>query len=139
MPAQTTPYGIASTVALDHSHAVNRVKDELAREGFGVLCEIDVAAIMNKKLNVEFRPYVILGACNPPLAFQALTAEPDIGLLLPCNVIVYVDDLSGETIVSAMDPVEAMKLTDNPRVRPIAEDVRGRLVRVLEGVEHAHA
>jgi uncharacterized protein (DUF302 family) len=135
MPAQTTPYGIASTVALDYSHAVARVKDELAREGFGVLCEIDVAAIMKKKLNVDFRPYVILGACNPPLAFKALTAEPDIGLLLPCNVVVYVDDLSGETIVGAMDPVEAMKLTDNPRVRPIAEDVRGRLMRVLEGVE----
>ena len=135
MPTQTTPYGIGSAIGLEYAKAVACVKDELAKEGFGVLCEIDVAAVMKKKLNVDFRPYVILGACNPPLAHQALTAERDIGLLLPCNVIVNADDVPGQTIVAAMDPVEALKLTDNPGVRPVAEEVREKLVRVLEAVE----
>ena len=134
MVTQTTPYGIGSTVDLDQSRALDLVKGELANEGFGVLCEIDVAAVMKKRLNVDFRPYVILGACNPPLAHRALTAERDIGLLLPCNVIVYQDDDPGRTVVAAMDPVEALKLTDNPDVRPVADDVRARLLRVLDAV-----
>lgn len=135
MTTQTTPYGIGTTVALDYPRAVARVKEELAKEGFGVLTEIDVAATMKKKLDVDFRPYVILGACNPPLAYKALTAERDIGLLLPCNVIVYADDTPGRSVVAAMDPVEAMKLADNPGVRPLAEDVRQRLTRVIDAVE----
>ncbi|HEX8941678.1 MAG TPA: DUF302 domain-containing protein [Gemmatimonadaceae bacterium] len=134
MTTQTTPYGIGTTIALDYPRAVERVKEALANEGFGVLTEIDVAATMKKKLDVEFRPYVILGACNPPLAYKALTAERDIGLLLPCNVIVYADDTPGRSVVAALDPVEALKLTDNPSVRPLAEDVRERLTRVLEAV-----
>ena len=134
MSTQTTPYAIGATVALDYSRAVDRVKEELGREGFGVLTEIDVAATMKKKLNVDFRPYVILGACNPPLAYKALTAERDIGLLLPCNVIVYADDTPGRSVVAAMDPVEALKLTDNPDVRPLADEVRERLTRVVEAV-----
>ena len=135
MTTQTTPYGIGTTIELDYPRAVARVKEELAKEGFGVLTEIDVAATMKKKLDVDFRPYVILGACNPPLAYKALTAERDIGLLLPCNVIVYADDTPGRTVVAAMDPVEAMKLADNPGVRPLAEDVRERLTRVIDAVE----
>ena len=134
MTTQTTPYAIGVTVALAYPRAVERVKDELAKEGFGILCEIDVAATLKKKLDVDFRPYVILGACNPPLAHQALTAERDIGVLLPCNVIVYADDAPGRSVVAAMDPAEALKLTDNPGVAPLAADVRARLVRVLEAV-----
>lgn len=135
MIAQTTRYGISTTVPLDYEHAVTRTKEALAAEGFGVLSEIDVAATMKKKLDVEFRPYVILGACNPPLAHRALSAERDIGLLLPCNVIVYADDVPGRSVVAAMDPVEALKLTGNDEIRPLAEDVKGRLTRVLEAIE----
>jgi uncharacterized protein (DUF302 family) len=135
MVAQTSLYGISTTIPVNYDEAVQRTKDALAAEGFGVLSEIDVAATMKKKLNVDFRPYVILGACNPPLAFQALTAERDIGLLLPCNVIVYADDDPAKSVVSVMDPVEALKLTGNDEIRPIAEDVRARLTRVLEALE----
>ena len=135
MIAQTTRYGISTTVPLDYEHAVARTKEALAAEGFGVLSEIDVAATMKKKLDVEFRPYVILGACNPPLAHRALSAERDIGLLLPCNVVVYADDTPGRSVVAAMDPVEALQLTGNEEIRPIAEDVKARLTRVLEAIE----
>jgi len=137
MITQTTPYAIGATVALDYARAVDRVKEELGREGFGVLTEIDVAVTMKKKLDVDFRPYVILGACNPPLAYKALSAERDIGLLLPCNVIVYADDTPGRSFVAVMDPVEALKLTENPDVRPLAEEVRERLTRVVEAVQRS--
>ena len=135
MVAQTTRYGISTTVPLDYDTAVARTKEALAAEGFGVLSEIDVAATMKKKLDVEFRPYIILGACNPPLAHRALTAERDIGLLLPCNVIVYADDVPGRSVVAAMDPVEALQLTGNDAIAPVAEDVKARLTRVLESIE----
>ena len=135
MVAQTTRYGISTTVPLDYEAAVARTKEALAAEGFGVLSEIDVAATMKKKLDVDFRPYVILGACNPPLAHRALTAERDIGLLLPCNVIVYADDVPGRSVVAAMDPVEALQLTGNDAIAPVAEDVKARLTRVLESLE----
>ena len=139
MIAQTTRYGIGTTVPLDYDRAVARTKEALAAEGFGVLSEIDVAATMKKKLDVEFRPYVILGACNPPLAHKALTAERDIGLLLPCNVVVYADDAPGRSVVAAMDPVEALQLTGNDDIRPIAEDVKARLTRVLQAIERTSA
>ena len=135
MVGQTTRYGIGVTVKLPYDEAVARTRDELAKEGFGVLTEIDVRATLRKKLDVEFRPYIILGACNPPLAHKALSAERDIGLLLPCNVIVYESDQPGTSVVAAMDPVEALALTGNDDVRPLAEEVRGRLERVLEGVQ----
>jgi uncharacterized protein (DUF302 family) len=135
MIEQTTRYGISVTVPLDYEQAVERTRAALAAEGFGILAEMDIAATLKKKLDVDFRPYVILGACNPPLAHQALTAEPDIGLLLPCNVIVRADDLPGRSVVAAMDPVEALALTGNEAIRPIAEDVKARLRRVLEAVE----
>jgi uncharacterized protein (DUF302 family) len=131
---QTTRYGISTTVELEYTRAVERTKEELAKEGFGVLSEIDIAATLKKKLDVDFRPYVILGACNPPLAHRALTAERDLGLLLPCNVVVYATDQPGRSVVAAMDPEAALELTGNPEVREIAAEVRARLERVLQGV-----
>lgn len=135
MVEKTTQYGIGTAITMSYTEALEHTKAALAAEGFGVLSEIDIAATLKKKLGVEFRPYVILGACNPPLAHRALSAERDIGLLLPCNVIVYAADEPGRSVVSAMDPVEALQLTGNADIRSIAEDVRGRLVRVLEAVE----
>jgi uncharacterized protein (DUF302 family) len=133
-----TRYGIGTTVNLPYGKAVERTKEELAREGFGVLSEIDVASTLKKKLDVDFRPYLILGACNPPLAHRALTVEPEIGLLLPCNVIVYAADDDQRSVVAAMDPVEALSLSDNEAIRPVAEEVRMRLQRVLASVEDGH-
>jgi uncharacterized protein (DUF302 family) len=135
MIEQTTRYGIGTTVSVEYDQAVKRTKEALAAEGFGVLTEIDVAATLKKKLDVDFRPYVILGACNPPLAYRALTAERDIGLLLPCNVIVYADDTPGRSVIAVMDPVEALQLAGNQDIRPLAEDVKARLTRVLEAIE----
>jgi uncharacterized protein (DUF302 family) len=134
MIEQTTRYGIGTTVALEYARAVERTRDELAKEGFGVLSEIDIAATLKKKLDADFRPYVILGACNPPLAHRALTAERDLGLLLPCNVVVYAADEPGRSVVAAMDPEAALELTDNPEVREVATEVRARLERVLSRV-----
>lgn len=135
MIQQTTPYGMSTTVPLAYAEAVARTKEALTQEGFGVLSEIDIATTLKKKLDVEFRPYVILGACNPPLAHRALMAERDIGLLLPCNVVVYASDDPGQSVVAAMDPVQALALTGNEDIRVVAEDVRVRLRRVLETVE----
>lgn len=136
MSAHSTPYGISTTVPLPYTTAVTRTKAALAAEGFGVLSEIDVAATLEKKLGVNFRPYVILGACNPPLAHRALEAELDIGLLLPCNVIVYAADQAGHSVVAVLDPVEALRLSGNDAIRPIAEEVKSRLTRMLDEIEH---
>ena len=138
MIEQTTRYGIATTVPLEYDRAVERTKEALGAEGFGVLTEIDVAATLKKKLDVDFRRYIILGACNPPLAYSALTAERDIGLLLPCNVVVYADDVPGRSVVAVLDPVEALQLTGNEKNRPLAEDVKARLTRVLEAIERTN-
>ena len=127
-------YGMSRTVRLRYEEALVRTREALAAEGFGVLTEIDVAATLRKKLGVEFRPYIILGACNPPLAHQALQAELDIGLLLPCNVVVYTAENPAETVVAALDPVEALSLSGNEAVQPIAREVRERLQRVLKQV-----
>lgn len=134
MIEQTTRYGIGTTVPLEHARALERTREELAKEGFGILSEIDIAATLRKKLDVEFRPYVILGACNPPLAYRALTAERDLGLLLPCNVVVYAADVPGQSVVAAMDPEAALELTGNEEVRAVAVEVRAKLERVLRGV-----
>jgi uncharacterized protein (DUF302 family) len=134
MAMQSSNYGMSVEVALGYDEAVEKAREELSKEGFGVLTEIDVKATMKKKLDVEFRPYIILGACNPPLAHQALSAESDIGLLLPCNVIVYASDDPGRCVVAAIDPVAQLELSGNRDIGPIAEQVKQRLQRVLEGV-----
>jgi uncharacterized protein (DUF302 family) len=134
MAEQTSRYGFAVRVPLRYEAAVERTREELAKEGFGVLTEIDVAATLKKKLDVGFRPYVILGACNPPLAHRALVAEPDIGLLLPCNVVVRAGADEGTSDVLAIDPEAALSLADNPGIGPVAADVGQRLRRVLDAV-----
>ena len=134
MIEQTTRYGLGTTVALEYDRAVERTREELAKEGFGVLSEIDIAATLKKRLDVDFRPYVILGACNPPLAHRGLTAERDLGLLLPCNVVVYAADEPGSSVISAMDPEAALELTGNAEVREVATEVKARLERVLSRV-----
>jgi uncharacterized protein (DUF302 family) len=135
MLQHSTRYGISTTVQLPFDQALTRTREALGSEGFGILTEIDVRATLRKKLDVEFRPYIILGACNPPLAHRALQAELDIGLLLPCNVVVYSTDDPARTVVAALDPVEALSLSGNEAVQPIAEEVRSRLQRVVASVE----
>jgi uncharacterized protein (DUF302 family) len=116
---------------LEYHDAVAKATELLADEGFGVLTEIDVKATLKKKINVDFRRYVILGACNPQLAYQAMTGEPFIGVLLPCNVVVMERE-GGGSIVSVFKPTAGFSLVDNPDVAPIAEEVEDHLRRVLE-------
>ena len=119
---------------LEYDDAVAKATELLSDEGFGVLTEIDVKATLKKKINVDFRRYVILGACNPQLAYQAMTGEPFIGVLLPCNVVVMERE-GGGSIVSAFKPTAGFSLVDNPDVSPIAEDVEDRLRRVLDRLD----
>lgn len=128
-------YGISETVALPYDEAVQATRDALASEGFGVLTEIDVRATLRTKLDVEFRPYIILGACNPPLAHRALTAERAIGLLLPCNVVVHAGDAPDTSVVAVLDPEIQLGLTGRDDLKPLAADVKGRLVRALDAVK----
>jgi uncharacterized protein (DUF302 family) len=124
-----TSYTLSETTTAPFDQAIARVREELKSEGFGVLCQIDVQATLKEKLGVEGEPYTILGACNPPLAHQALTAEPDLGVLLPCNVIVYKRD--SETHISAIDPERMLSIVGNEQLAPIAADVRRRLGEVV--------
>jgi len=125
-----TSYTLNEKTPLPFDEAVERVREELKSEGFGVLCEIDVQATLKEKLAVEGEPYTILGACNPPLAHRALEAEPELGALLPCNVIVYERD--GDTHVAAVDPERMLSIVDNDVLAPVATDVKSRLAAVVE-------
>lgn len=124
-----TGYTLSEPTTLPFDRAVERVKAELQAEGFGVLCEIDVQATLKEKLGIEGEPYTILGACNPPLAHQALEAEPELGVLLPCNVVVYERD--GNTRISAIDAERMLSIVENDELAPIAADVRRRLGKVV--------
>ena len=126
----TTSYTLSATTAWPFAEAVERVRAELETEGFGVLCEIDVQAKLGEKLGVDGEPYLILGACAPALAYQALQVEPELGVLLPCNVVVY--ERGGETQISAIDPERMLSIVDNDALGPVAADVRARLSAVVE-------
>jgi len=128
-----TNFGFGKPVDLDFDEAIETVTEELGKEGFGVLTEIDVAATMKKKLDEDMPPYRILGACNPTLAHQAVTAVPEIGLLLPCNVLVR-QEANGQVRVSFMDPESILGLVDHPGVEPLAVQVKEKLQRVLSAL-----
>jgi uncharacterized protein (DUF302 family) len=127
-------YGFSITLEGSMDQIVKKVTEALKAEGFGVLTEINVKDTLKAKINVDTRPYMILGACNPQYAHQALTAEPDIGLLLPCNVVVREED-DGSINVGFMDPIAVLKLTDNPAIVTVAQEVRGKLERVRDALK----
>jgi uncharacterized protein (DUF302 family) len=126
-------YGYSKTVDHSYEAAIGRVTEELKKEGFGVLTEIDVKETLKKKLGVDFKKYKILGACNPNLAYQALSQETGLGLFLPCNVIVYENE-QGKTVVTAINPIVALSRIDNPKLGPIAQEISIRLQRVIAAV-----
>jgi uncharacterized protein (DUF302 family) len=126
-------YYFSKNVKVSFDEALVKVVEELKKEGFGVLTEIDVQATLKKKLNVDFRKYKILGACNPPFAYQALQAEEMIGLMLPCNVIVQ-EKVGGEVSVAAIDPVASMEKTNNEQLRGVAVEIRNKLRKVISSL-----
>jgi uncharacterized protein (DUF302 family) len=125
-------YGYGKRSSLSFDAAVEKVTAELKKEGFGVLTTIDMQKTLKEKINVDMSRYVILGACNPPFANQALAVEQEIGLLLPCNVIVY--ETENATMVSAFEPMTMMAVLDSPGMKPIAEEVQSKLHRVIDAV-----
>ena len=125
-----TKYALTGETTLPFPDTVARAREELQAEGFGVLCEIDVQATLKARLDVDGEPYLILGACNPPLAHRALEAEPDLGVLLPCNIVVY--EHAGTTHVSAIDAERMLSIVENDDLLPVAADVRDRLARVVD-------
>ena len=128
-----TLYGFGKAVSYSFEKAMEQVTNELKKEGFGILTEIDVAATLKSKLNKEIPPYRILGACNPQLADRAIQADPSIGLLLPCNVLVRQDD-TGKVYVEFMDPDAVLELVKKPEIKPLAKEVKSRLQRVLQEI-----
>jgi len=130
---EQTRYGIGKAVSLPYEQAVERTRSALQAQGFGVLTEIDVKATLKQKLDVDFKRYVILGACNPPLAWKGFQAEPDIGLLLPCNVIVY-EQSPGHSRVAALDPIVQLGVTGRRDLEPLADEARQRLERALQAL-----
>ncbi|MDW8289593.1 MAG: DUF302 domain-containing protein [Armatimonadota bacterium] len=132
MTPEQTAAGIRVKVSLPYAEAVQKTVEALKGEGFGVLTTIDVRQTMQEKLGEEFRPYIILGACNPPLAHRALSAEPEVGLLMPCNVVVYEE--GDGCVVSAMDPTVVAKMVSHPELEAVATEARAKLMRVLQRV-----
>ncbi len=130
MAQGTMKYGFEVQVTLPFEEAIQRATDLLKEEGFGILTRIDVQQTLREKLGVEFRRYMILGACNPPFAYRAFQAELNIGLLLPCNVVVY--EREGGSTVAFMDPAPMMEVTGNPALEPVGTEVRQRLMRVRD-------
>lgn len=130
MTEATVDYGMRVHLDAPYDEAIERVTEALKAEGFGVLTEIDVKATLKKKLDADFRRYIILGACNPPLAHRALTTELEIGLLLPCNVIVYEDEAGSGSVVSIIDPIIMFSAGLNPALAPVADEATARLRRV---------
>lgn len=128
--AQKTRYGIGKSVPLPYEQVVERTRAALQAQGFGVLTEIDVKATLKQKLDIDFKKYVILGACNPPLAWKGFQAEPDIGLLLPCNVIVYEEDAT-RSRVAVLDPLVQLGITGRRDIEPLAKEARQRLELAL--------
>ncbi|NOY15717.1 MAG: DUF302 domain-containing protein [Gammaproteobacteria bacterium] len=126
-------YAFSTTTSKSYDEAVADVTEALKEQGFGVLTEIDVSAVLKKKLDIDKRPYIILGACNPVLANQAMEAEPDIGLLLPCNVVVREEE-DGSITVAFMDPSAILALVDNPVIPALAAEVRSRLKKVCDAI-----
>ncbi len=135
MTDSTIDYGMRTHVNLPYDAAVEKVTAALKDQGFGVLTEIDVKATMKKKLDVDFRRYIILGACNPPLAYRALSTETEIGLLLPCNVIVYEDKDGEGATVSIIDPMMMLGMGINPSLQDVANEANDRLRRVVAALE----
>ena len=131
MATEAPSYALSTTVRVPYEEADRRVRAALQQEGFGVITEIDVTATLKKKLGVEFPRYEILGACAPELAHQALREEPDIGLLLPCNVVVRAGGPEGVTVVEALDPAAQLSLSANSRLASLAGEVRARMQRVI--------
>ena len=125
-------YGFTKTTEYTFEQAIEKVTEELKKEGFGVLTTIDVKDTLKKKIDVDFKKYTILGACNPKLAHSALQVEEELGLLLPCNVIVY--EKNDKTVVSIFDPRVMTLVIENPEMKPVAEEVKTKLQRVLEAV-----
>lgn len=125
-------YGFSKTTDYTFNQAIEKVTEELKKEGFGVLTTIDVKNTLKNKINVDFKNYTILGACNPPIAHKALQTEEELGLLLPCNVVVYEKD--NKTVVSIFDPMLMTKVIENENMVPIATEVKEKLQRVLEAV-----
>jgi uncharacterized protein (DUF302 family) len=126
-------YSIRKKVEMSYDDALEKVTTELKKEGFGVLTEIDVKATLKEKLDVDVPRYKILGACNPPFAHKALEAEPDVGLLLPCNVIVYESE-NGETIVAAINAQAMLSVVERDDILPIAQEVNERMKRVIDNM-----
>ena len=125
-------YGFSKTTDYGFEQAIEKVTEELKKEGFGVLTTIDVKDTLKKKIDVDFKKYTILGACNPKLAHGALQVEEELGLLLPCNVIVY--EKNDKTVVSIFDPIVMTIVIENPEMKSVAEEVKGKLKRVLEAI-----
>jgi uncharacterized protein (DUF302 family) len=125
-------YGFSKTVDLPYEEVIEKVATELKKEGFGVLTSIDVKETLKQKINVDFKKYIILGACNPPIAHKALQEEEELGLLLPCNVVVY--EKENKICVSIFDPMVMTKIIENDKMKPIATEIQEKLQRVLKAI-----